>query len=77
MPDAGLSGFLSVWFQNGQKCRCRKQFGTGIRKLSLVPECSVTVLKYRMPVASVWMPMPSYVKFIVILCESKPAVAVG
>ncbi len=82
MPGAGLSGILSVWFKNGQKCWCRKQFGTGIRGLSLVPECSGTILKYRMPgvpmpVASAWMPMPSYAKFIVILWESKPAIAVG
>jgi hypothetical protein len=30
-----------------------------------------------MPVASAWMPMPSYAKFIVILWESKPFIAVG
>jgi hypothetical protein len=42
-------GIWSVRYMNEQKCRCRKQSGTGIRGPSPVLECSGTGLRYRMP----------------------------
>ncbi len=50
----GLSGIQSAWYQNVQKFWWRNLSGTGIRGPSWVPECSVTVLRYRMPECRCW-----------------------
>ncbi len=44
--NAGLSGIQSGWYWNEKKCWCRKQFGTGIRRLRIVPVCSSTGLRW-------------------------------
>ena len=49
MPECRTGRHLISPVPNEQKRRCPNQSGTGIRGPSLVPECSGTGLRYRMP----------------------------